>query len=140
MASLTVNNTPPNGLNGGGSRLRWGCDDYDNTTAARYLPMCSSNGSATNIDRRSQIVVGAAFTLATLYAHSDALGGVNVTFTIYVNGVASAVTCTIAGGGTSASDNTHTASLVAGDVVTCQTVCSSASASTVSPSAACTVG
>jgi hypothetical protein len=47
----------------------------------------------------------------------SAVGGSGVVFTLFKNGAATAVTCTISSGGTTCSDNSDSVSFSAGDVV-----------------------
>lgn len=141
MSTVSVNNSGRAGDNGEGSLLSWAATDYANTTSARYLPVGSSGVTASGIeDNSKQVIAAASGTLKNLLVNSDALGGVNATFTVRVNMVDTGITCTIAGGATSASDLIHTASVVQGDVISLKTVTSSASASTVGPSAVLEVG
>lgn len=64
------------------------------------------------------VIIAVAGTLKNLYVKSGAVGGgAKHKYTVYVNGVATAITCTTALNGGTANDTTHTAAVVAGDFV-----------------------
>jgi hypothetical protein len=61
--------------------------------------------------------IPAAGTLSAFRGHLTASTTGSVTFTLYVNGAATAVACTIAPATTGCADGTHTVVLAAGDVI-----------------------
>lgn len=71
---------------------------------------------ATDLD--VSVLISVAGTLKNLYVKSGAVGaGAKHKYTVYVNGVATAITCTTALNGGVANDTTHTVAVVAGDTV-----------------------
>jgi hypothetical protein len=78
---------------------------YGNTTSA--------------LGAHDELMAPRAGTLTNLLVLMDnvASAGTGMKFTVYKNGVATALTCTIAAGGTTASDNTHTVAVAAGDLI-----------------------
>lgn len=64
------------------------------------------------------VLVTSPGTLINLYVKSGAVGaGAKHKYTVYVNGVATAITCTTALNGGAASDTTHSVAVAAGDFV-----------------------
>ena len=68
----------------------------------------------------NEIELTSARTLSRLRVSTEANVTKNVTFTIYQNGSATALTCTIASGTASASDLTHSVAFAQGDTVALQ--------------------
>jgi len=64
-----------------------------------------------------QQVVPAAGTISNFFVRThDAIGAGTYTFTISINGVPTALTCTIVANGQQCGDMTHTVSVVVGDL------------------------
>ena len=78
---------------------------------------------------------GISGTLRNLRVSADAIASQAV-YTILVNGIATALTVTLAASATSGVDSTHSVTVGPMDVVSCQTVTSAAEAGSVFPSAA----
>lgn len=76
-----------------------------------------SNYSATESARA--ITLSAAMTLSSLYVQIDTApgGAASYTFTVYKNGIATALTAAISGTNTSATDSTDSVSFAAGDTI-----------------------
>ncbi len=95
------------------------------TSAANYISPASDGDSQLNetaTEANAKIVSPMGGTLKNLYvslSRSPANGGGTQTYTfaVDVNGVASAITCAISETGTSCNDTTHTAAIVAGDLI-----------------------
>ena len=106
--------TPP-----GNAIMFWGCDDVGAAVAARFIPPGFEVGLAPTTDRM-QIPVPRAGTLKNLFVrHNAAAGnGQPVTYTVFVNGAATAITCNLATGAIGqASDVAHSVVVAAGDRV-----------------------
>ena len=135
MTAFAIDNVGPTGPPGASTILSWRSDNYGNTTSPRFLHSRYCFANATASESQSKIPVKAG-TLRNLVISVDtALGGISVTYTIHVNGVATALTATLAAGATQALDTTHTVAVADGDSVSCETVSSGASSTNNSPSA-----
>ncbi len=88
-------------------------------TSTLYIPVSGSavfpNATETN---RSQII-SAPGTISKLFVEikTASVATRDRTFTLMLNGVATALTCVITGGNTTANDTTHSVNVVAGDLV-----------------------
>ncbi len=84
--------------------------------------MFSSTAAQTN-ESDAQQVIPVAGTLSNLCvllnkAPQNGAGNQQIVFTVFKNGVATGVTCTIAENATNATDITHTVSFAVGDTIT----------------------
>lgn len=96
-----------------GGSLVWGISTGV-TTAARYAPPGYGAASSSEI----QISAPATGTLRGLYVKCrTAAVGDSVVVTVRKAGAATALTCTVAASGTTASDTTNTVSVTAGDAL-----------------------
>ena len=109
-------------LSGPASNVRAGCTGTVGSAQTEYLNQAACSGATT---ATMQYIVANAGTLANLKVFSTA----NVTggsgkdvLTVYDNGSATALTCTIAGSAATCSDSTHSVTVAAGDVLTFQYV------------------
>jgi hypothetical protein len=103
------------------------------TSATQYAaPTSNDNNSWTGSENQRSAVVPHAMTIDQLRVIlTTAPGGVtSYAFTVMVNGVASAITCTITGAALTIQDLGHTASLNAGDLISLRSVPSGTPAST----------
>ncbi len=104
---------------GGGapSVLQWGNNSVSGTNTTRYLTPGHDGTAQTNNDR--QIPMPRAGTLQNLFIeHNTPAGnGGSVFYTVLVNGVATAITTSLASTAASASDISNTVAVVAGDLV-----------------------
>lgn len=90
-------------------------------SAVNFLPAMSAYSSSPNsTESQRKQVVPAAFTMSTFFVNLDTAPGTakSYTFTIRKNSVDTAVTIAISGSNTSGTDNTHSVSFAAGDVIT----------------------
>jgi hypothetical protein len=118
------------------AQLEWRCADYGNSTSPRYLYAWNNTASANvSLVISEQLLPPISGTLRNLRVTADAIGSQAV-YTILVNGVATALTVTLAASATSGADSTHSVAVGPMDVVSCQTVTSAAEAGNVFPSAA----
>jgi len=71
------------------------------------------------LKNEQQFIAGKTLRLRNLYVKLDAVPGLGntVVFTVMVNGVASALTCTVGAAATTSNDLTHDADIVAGDLI-----------------------
>jgi hypothetical protein len=134
MTAINLSNTLQAGANGSSAILAWRSDTLGNSTSAVYLHSFYGSAPADASEQVSRVVVRSAGTIRNLRASRD-LAAISSALTIRINGVDSGVTATIASGGTSASDTTHAASVVANDIVSLKVVSNVASTSNVAPSA-----
>lgn len=103
------------------------------TTVTNYNFVTASNTSTWNTSETARDgVFSRASDISNLYVEVSTAPGVgrSYTFTILKNGSATALTATIAGTDTSATDSTHTASFAAGDTVTMECLPTNTPAST----------
>ena len=95
-----------------------------NNTASRWwLPACGTSAGSTSPGSDRNNVVPCSGTIDQLYVSGPAAPGAgkSITYTLLVNGVASALTCTISGASQTAnSDTTHSVSVSAGDLISIQ--------------------
>lgn len=117
MTAFTANNPGARGAGTGGALLRFGALVI-NSASTRFLYMWGFASGGPVVDPGSR--VPAACTLSVMRARLDTAVSGNITFTILLDGVATALTCTITAGNTSASDLTHTVSIPKGSKVSCQ--------------------
>lgn len=100
--------------------------------AGTLLQYVGNNAIGSSSFPSSQVVPDSG-TLSNLYIQCDQVpgGSVNRTFTVYKNGVATALTCVTGPAALTANDVTHTVSFVAGDVlaVSCQDSANSSTSS-----------
>jgi hypothetical protein len=102
-----------------GAILFWGVDTIGAAADSRFLPPGHDNGLAvtTNIYR---MVMPRAAVLRNLFVRHNSAGGNGngVTYTVLVNGVATALTVTLATGAVGqAGDTTHSVAVVQGDTI-----------------------
>lgn len=115
--------TGPTGPQGSssGAVLMWAAASNGNGTTVAYLPALPYDAglsASTGGQIASTLVMPRAGTLRNLFvATLSASVGLSTTFTVQVNGVDTAITCTMASSTTSASDTTHSVSVSAGDQV-----------------------
>lgn len=109
-----------NGTLGGGSTvLTWGNGDIAAAADSRFLAPGRQQGAAALNDIQSMVMPKAG-TLRNLFVrqHSGVGDGDNVVYTVMVNGVATAITCTLASNVVATgSDIVNTAAVVQGDRV-----------------------
>lgn len=100
--------------------------------AARFWPLLSSGLGPNTAVAASQSPMGAAGTVKNLSVSYETAPGVGLTrtFTVYKNGVATAVTGTTAANGRTATDLVNTVSFVAGDTLSLVTTASGATTGT----------
>ena len=124
-----------NGANGGqwiqigngtmgqyGSEIRSFCTGSLGSAQTEYLNYAACSGATT---ATAQYVVSSPGTLANLYVSAGTAvtgGSSKDVLTVYKNGSATTLTCTIAASGTSCSDTSHSVATVPGDVITFQFV------------------
>jgi hypothetical protein len=98
------------------------CTGTVGSAATEYLNGAACSGAST---ATFSWIATSSGELADLYVNSSAavVGGTSKdVLTLYVNGSATALTCTIAAAGTTCSDTTHGVAIVAGNVLTFQFV------------------
>lgn len=108
-----------------GSEVRSFCTGTAGSAETEYLNGAACSGATTSTARQIVSTIG---TLTNLQVYSSAAvtGGTGKdVLTVYKNGSATAVTCTIAAAGTTCSDTTHSVNVVPGDVLTFQFVSAS---------------
>ncbi len=116
-----------NGTGGSGSGSGGGASGWSNPspssfsiTATQYAPFVGGgNTSGTGAESTVQSGAPAAATISGLYVYLNAaLGaGASAVVTLRDGGSAEALTCTVAAGGTSCSDTTHSFNVLKGDLV-----------------------
>jgi hypothetical protein len=118
-----------------GDSFIFGAANTGNNTGARFYPqgITGANNPGTTTAPLAELI-GVTGTITDIYAAflGTALVTANVTFTLVVNGVASALSATINAGASSA-HGTGSISVTAGDNICLQTVCSAADATTSHP-------
>jgi hypothetical protein len=115
-AGDTADVTIPGGGGGGnGGALQFGADRLGNTTTTRYLFSGYADALAHTIP--PSLEAPRAGTIRNLYVrHNVTAGNGNaIVYTVRVNGVATAITASLASTGTSASDTTNAVVVAAGD-------------------------
>jgi hypothetical protein len=109
------------GATGGGGTLTWGDGNLGSSADTRLLhPSYNALSTATTVGNAVEWVAPRAGTLRNLFVrHNTANGnGNNVVYTVFKNGVATAITVTLATGAIGqASDLVNTVALAQGDVV-----------------------
>lgn len=98
------------------------CTGTVGTAETEFMNNAACSGATTSTARQ---IVAAAGTLANLRVFSSAnvVGGSNKdVMTVFKNGSATAITCTIAASAASCADTTHSVAVAAGDVITFQFV------------------
>lgn len=99
--------------------------------ATRYTAISLADDDALSpTEAREQQLISSAGVIENLFAEVTTAPGTGetVTITLRLNGADTALTCTISGTGTTASDTTHTVTVAAGDSVCYKTVTSASSA------------
>jgi len=99
--------------------LEWGNNSVANSTATRYLDPGFEARTAPLATAVNSFRVPRAGTLRNLYLRHNNPGGsgATITYTVRVNGVATALTIGLASTGSAAADTTNTVAVVAGDYV-----------------------
>lgn len=96
----------------------------------RYVPVCTFdyNPNNTTTEANAQEIISGSGTMSDLFVELTTAPGVGntVTITLMLNGVASALTCTVSGTATTASDTTNTVTVSAGDKISYKWVTSAA--------------
>jgi len=111
------------GSSGSGNKSYFAASAGDNNisigTSLVYSALTHSRGSnMSSVIAREQVVVPCAGTFSRLYVNRDSGGATySVACTLYVDGVASALTCTLAAADTDANDTTHSVAVTAGQKV-----------------------
>jgi hypothetical protein len=113
--------TGPTGTSGGGGTLTWGDGNLGSSADTRLLhPSYNALSTATTVGNAVEWVAPRGGTLRNMFVrHNTANGnGTNVVYTVFVNGVATAITVTLATGAIGqASDLVNSVVIVQGDVV-----------------------
>lgn len=96
----------------------WGAANVTSSTTTRYIPpgFYNTSGTTTPIS----LAVPRAGKLQHLFIHCGTAGGAGgktITYTVYVNGVATALEVTMPEAGTDASDTTHSVTVNQGDLI-----------------------
>lgn len=102
-----------------GESLILGCIGCD-TATTQYAPILQGYGISSATPADAYQIIPTAGTIKNLYVAMDANPGGGICdykFTLYQNGSATALTCTIAGTNTTGNDTTHSVSVAAGDYV-----------------------
>lgn len=105
-----------------GAILTWGVESIGGAADARYLPPGHDMGTAM-LTNTAQMAVSRAGTLRNLFVHHNTANGngQNVVYTVMVNGVATAITATLATGAIGiASDVANTVAVADTDVISIQ--------------------
>jgi len=99
---------------------RNGTGSYD----TNYVALMCASAYVTSSETIHRQVIPTNGTIGSLYVrtHAAITSGQTLTFTLRVNGVDSALTCTIPNSGQTANDTTHGVSVSAGDIVTLKMV------------------
>ena len=102
--------------------LQWGNISVPKATTTSYLGAGFSSSAASA--NPSPNVCQLAGTLSKLYVRLGSNSDRDTTYTVYKNGVATTLTCTISAGAgnVTGSDLTHSVSVAAGDQITLQSV------------------
>lgn len=100
--------------------------------AVRYHNIYAAGGAWGSAVTADQVPMSNSGTVSSLYAETVNAPGVGITrtWTVYKNGVATALTCTTADNGTTASDTSNSVSYVAGDTLAMATSASTTTAAT----------
>lgn len=100
-----------------GQRVSGFCTGTVGSNENAFLNGAACSGATTATARQ---VISAPGTLANFYVYSSAavVGGGSDPAYVYLNGSATALTCTMAAAGTTCSDTTHSVAVVPGDVIT----------------------
>jgi hypothetical protein len=126
------------GLVGGGIEhfWEWTAADLNNTVAMRWLNAASSGAAVTSVEDGGVVLVSKAgrFTELRVRILTALAAGRDTTFTLRVNGVATALTVTVLGGA-NAAVVTGSVSVVPGDRVSVSTQVTVADATTCRPRA-----
>lgn len=101
-----------------------GARDSNNTGATNYFSVVGSNGVSNTTENLVETIVATGGTISKLRINLTAAPstGKSFVYTLRVNGVDSALTCTVADAATTASDTTHSVSVAAGDRVSIKAV------------------
>lgn len=96
--------------------------------ATTYLTIGAANSTASN----AHFPIGVSGTITGLRASTGGSpgSGQSYTFTLYKNGAATSMTCTISDGNTSASDLTNAVTVAPGDILSVQAVASASASNT----------
>lgn len=90
-------------------------------SANQYFSVSAPAIGDSNINKKHLVIAGpmtvSNLNIFGLTAPNNGAGTETITYTLYVNGAASALTCSITDASTSCADATHTVSLVRGDTV-----------------------
>lgn len=132
MTAYSIDNVGPTGPPGASAALYWGASDFG-AVGAKYLLAFGQSIAAPTTEALSETTAEFPGTLQNLQLKIDVAIASDVTVTIRVNGVDSALTCTLTAGGTLVADTTHTVAVVAGDVLSCKSVIAGAGSLNIFP-------
>jgi hypothetical protein len=109
-------------LNGTQTRVAAGCTGTAGSAETEYLNGVACSG-ATSATLRQVVVTPGTLASLQVFSSANVVGGSGKdVLTVYKNGSATALTCTIAGAAATCSDTTHSVAVAAGDVLTFQFV------------------
>ena len=97
--------------------LLWGASTGAGAGTTRYSPI-QGDAAVQTTEAFAQSVIPTPGTLSNLYVALDANQATSgQTVTLFLNGVATGLTCTVSSGAATANDTTHNVAVVAGDLV-----------------------